>query len=206
MPSTVTSLFAAADVYPRGAVPWGSAVSPALRSGVYAISQNRDPGATTSTTLQTDPVELTKLLAARPALCLDGSRPTQIQLADRLVSLGILGEPILYVGLTTSTLHKRIGQFYRTRPGARSPHAGGWPLKYLSGLAECWVHVAECDNSAVKQAEFTMLTAFMSAVSPQARSAAVDQTLPLPYANLEIRDPYRRSCKRKQHGITGALA
>jgi len=206
MPSTVTSLFAAAGVRPLDAVPWGVAVSPTAGPGVYAIARHWDPDATTAPKMEVDPLRVSQLLALRTELRVDGVRPCVAELSDRLISLGFSDEPVLYIGLAGSSLHNRLDQFYRTRPGARSPHAGGWPLKYVSELDACWVHLGPCATSTVNRAEFTFLAAFLASVSPQSRAKAVDPTLPLPYANLEIRDADRRTRKRKAHGITGATA
>lgn len=178
-----------------GSGPWGVRGCPA-----------RDPDASSAPLLAIDQRRAGELLAARPELRVDGARPSVGALCARLASFGLPDEPILYIGLAGTSLYTRLDAFYRTRLGSRSPHAGGWPLKCISRLDECWVHVGLCDAAAVARAEATMLETFLSGVSPVSRAAVVDPNLALPYANLEIRDPDRRTCRRKRHGITGATA
>ncbi len=86
---------------------------------------------------------------------------------------------------------------YATRLGARSPHAGGWPLKTLAVLDELHVHYAYCDR--VRDVERAMLDAFAAAISPSTR-AALPGGVALPFANLV------GGGRRQPHGITGAKA
>lgn len=206
MPSTVTSLFAAAGVSSLDIVPWGAVASRDAGPGLYVVSRSSDPDAATAPPKDIDAVRVRDLLAARPELRVDGARPSDADLVKRLAAFAVPNEPALYVGLASKSLHTRLDQFYSTRPGARSPHAGGWPLKYVDGLERCWLHLGRTVGSDVNRAEFRMLAAFLAAVPRHSRSAVVDPALPLPYANLEIRDPDRRTRKRKAHGITKATA
>lgn len=81
--------------------------------------------------------------------------------------------------------------------GARSPHAGGWPLKTLAVLDDLHVHYAYCDH--VRDAERAMLDAFAAATSRRTR-AALPGEVALPFANLV------GGGRRQPHGITGAKA
>ena len=202
MPSTVAALLDAARVTRFGAVPWRSPV-PTDRPGVYLIARTSDPGAGVTAPVAIDSRAVRQLLEVRPELLVDKQRPSEDILAQRLASMWLPDEPVIYVGLAGTSLNNRIGQFYNTRLGARSPHAGGWPLKCLATLSQTWVHFAECDD--VKTAERNMLHAFANAVSSQSLAEICDPDLPLPYANLEFIDSAgRRHIKR--HNIKGAKA
>lgn len=202
MPSTVTALLDAAHVKHLGAVPWRSPV-PTDRPGVYLIARTADPGTAVTAPVAIDNRAIRQLLARRPELLVDEQRASEDMLAQRLTSMWLPDEPVIYVGLAGTSLATRIGQFYSTRLGARSPHAGGWPVKCLANLSQTWVHFAECDD--VKTAEQNMLQAFVKAVSPQSAAEICDPDLPLPYANLEFIDATGRR-HMKRHNIKGAKA
>lgn len=202
MPSTVTALLDAACVTRLGAVPWRSPV-PTNRPGVYLVARTSDPLTGVIGPVAIDRRAVRQLLEVRPELLVDKQRPSEDMLAQQLASMWLPDEPVIYVGLAGTSLSKRIGQFYSTRLGARSPHAGGWPVKCLATLSQTWVHFAECDD--VKTAERNMLQAFVKAASSQSLTEICDPDLPLPYANLEFIDSAgRRHIKR--HKITGAKA
>ncbi|CAN5875896.1 hypothetical protein BH09ACT7_BH09ACT7_54270 [soil metagenome] len=202
MPSTVAALFAAAQVSRFDAVPWRNPV-PTNRPGVYLVARTADPARAVVAPVAIDGRAVRRLLEVRPELLVDDQRPSEDVLAQRLGSMWLPDEPVIYAGLAGTSLSVRIGQFYSTRLGARSPHAGGWPVKCLVDLDQAWVHFAECDD--VKAAERNMLHAFMKAVSSQSLVAVCDPDLPLPYANLEVIDSagHRRI---KGHRIKGAKA
>lgn len=200
MASTVNALFDAAGVVRLGAVPWRVRV-PSEASGVYAIARTSDPAAQVSGRAAIDSAAVQQLLDTRVELTLNGYRPSREALSERLTSMWLPDEPVIYVGLAGTSLATRVGQFYSTRLGARSPHAGGWPIKCISDLSATWVDFGECTD--VKDAEQKMLDAFMSAVTPEARASVLDPELPLPFANLEFVDSARRRLI-KRHGIGGA--
>ncbi|MGH8997089.1 MAG: hypothetical protein ACRDYB_13855 [Acidimicrobiales bacterium] len=165
MASTVDALFDAAGVVRLGAVPWRTGV-PSEHPGVDVVARSSDPAAQVSGDAEIDRAAIRQLLGTRTELTLDGQRPSAEVLSDRLKSMWLPDEPVIYVGLAGTSLRQRVGQFYRTRLGARSPHAGGWPLKCISDLNATWVHFGECTD--VKDAELKMLDAFMSTVAPEA--------------------------------------
>lgn len=140
---------------------------------------------------------LTQLLAVRPELLLDGRRPTNADLGERLAQCWLPDEPVLYIGLASTSVRTRVIAYYRTQLGARRPHAGGWFLKTLSDLDDLWVHVAPAADPA--GAEDTMLHSFCSRVSDSSRARLQDPDRPFPFANLEWPPGVR-----KRHGITGA--
>ena len=200
MPSTVEEIFAAGDLKPAGVVHWGTAV-PIDAPGVYAVSLTADTSAADAA-LERCPIDdaaIEEILDARPELTVGGERPSAAVLAERLAAFWLPDEVVLYIGLAGTSLAKRVGQYYLTTLGARSPHAGGWFLKTLSVLPELQVHYAPYADPAA--AEGRMLEAFRSSVSEEARAGLHDPERPLPFANLEW--PAR---VYKRHGIKGAKA
>ena len=197
MPSTVADVFRAADLEPEGAVRWGEPV-PEAGPGVYVIALTDDPDSFAEARAEApiSPDAVDELLRARSELRLEGARPNRDELAGRLSELWLGDEAIVYIGRATSLGH-RIGAYYRTRLGARRPHAGGWPLKTLGVLDELWVHYAPCADP--RAAEHRMLGAFQEQASPASRAAVERFGPPLPFANLEWGTGERRT-----HGITGA--
>lgn len=146
-----------------------------------------------------------ELLEVRPELTIDGKRPDVPALAQRLAASWCPDEVVLYIGLagtrgriTVSELSDRVSEYYKTPLGARSPHAGGWPLKTLMNLDSLFVHYCYCEDVAI--AENSLLDAFSSALSPKARSDLHDPLRPIPFANL------RSKLGNKALGIKGARA
>lgn len=197
MPSTVSTLFAAAGLTQAGVVRWG--VPPTLdRPGAYVVARSEVP----DELVPERPAELSsdslaELLDLRPALLLDARRPTIADLGERLAQCWLPDEPVLYIGLASTSVRARVTAYYNTRLGARKPHAGGWFLKTLSDLDDLWVHVAASADPA--GAEDAMLRSFCSAVSDTSRARLRDPERPFPFANLEWPPGVR-----KRHGIMGA--
>lgn len=197
IPCSVAQVMQAADVTSAGAVRWGDRPSPD-EPGVYAVAMTDSPHEiVSSTAAPISPEAVQHLLEIRSELQLDGARPRCDQLVERLASMWLADETILYMGLASTSVAKRVVQYYRTPLGARSPHAGGWPLKTLTNLDRLWVHYAPCGD--VDQSERAMLDAFVAQVSGRTKTAVCDPLLPLPFANLTV--PRGRS---KRHGISGA--
>ena len=70
------------------------------------------------------------------------------ELRKRIGSFWVLDQSVLYIGKAGTSVRKRIGQYYKTPLGARSPHAGGWFLKVLANLNELFVHCAASDTAS----------------------------------------------------------
>jgi hypothetical protein len=96
---------------------------------------------------------------------------------------------------------KRVAEYIKTPLGARSPHAGGWPLKTLL-LRDVPLHVHSARTDDFVAGEGQMLIRFMDNATPP--MPGVSRTLPLPFANLEARAA--GATIRQNHGITGARA
>jgi len=135
-------------------------------------------------------------LRVRPELRLDGKRPSEEELIERLASFWLPDEPVLYIGLTRRSLRKRVNEYYKTPLGARKPHAGGHFLKTLGSIDGLFVHSSACASPAA--AEDSMLEAFCSGISASSRQRIRDPDHPFPFANLEWPQG-----TRKRHGLTG---
>ena len=212
MPSTVADVFAAARAKPAGVVGWGEPVGPPpartkSSTGIYvvALTDAVDRVDRTLADAPILPMALTTLLRRRPELTLDGRRPTARQLAARLGEFWFPDETILYIGLADARDQKlgggylayRVHEYVKTRIGAKSPHAGGWPLKTLDCLGSVYVHYTYCGN--VMAAEGKCLRQFADQVSPSTLDRLRDPVRVMPFANLE----FPRG-NRKNHGIKHA--
>lgn len=198
MPSSIRTLLEASGLLHAGVVPWAHTV-PVEGPGVYLVSLTHDTdtaaGALPSALINLATVE--ELLQERPELTVDNIRGTAATLSARVGEFWLPDENILYIGLAGTSLETRVKQFYSTKLGRRSPHAGGWFLKLLANLGDLYVHYATADD--VEQAEDRMLAAFVVGVSPGTKERLRDPDHPFPYANLEWPKGVRKS-----HGIRGA--
>jgi hypothetical protein len=213
VPSTVADIFAAARTSPSGVVPWGTPIPSArasgTRTGLYVVALT-ETLCGTSGALPNAPIAdgaLGQLLGVRPELRLNRRRPSRKELGARLAGFWFPDEVVVYIGLagprkTVSAdgeVAHRVSEYYKTALGARSPHAGGWPLKVLACLDDLHVHFGYCHD--VDAAEKRAIGHFADHVSTDTRAGLHDPARVMPFANLEF--PKGR---RKDHGITGACA
>ncbi len=119
-----------------------------------------------------------------PEFRIDGVPPTLETLKNRLAQFWLPNESVLYIGQTTSSLSKRLAQYYNTELGAKGPHSGGQWLKTLSNMDELFVYYAQTERKP-KEVESELLNYFHS------------QAKKLPFANLE------GPKGRKEHGLRG---
>lgn len=214
VPSTVAEILIAAGAESAGVVPWG--VQPALpdeplgfATGIYVVSLTDDPHSVDGSwfVASISVAAVAKLLDVRPELTLDGRRPNREQLAARLAGFWLPDEVVIYVGLAgprasrprQGEVARRVEEYYKTPLGARTPHAGGWPLKTLVSLSDLYVHYAYCRD--VEIAEDACIRHFADHVSDATRERLYDPVRVMPFANLEF--PRGNS---KNHGIRGARA
>jgi hypothetical protein len=128
---TVAELFRKANLALHGPVRWNTPI-PDKHPGVYVIGLSADANASSS--------EIDAEYLGVP---------------ERL--RWIANQPIVYIGQATrQTLATRLGQFYRHKYGAKSPHRGGQALKLLT--CDLWVYWSPCDNP--RGCESLMLDAF----------------------------------------------
>jgi len=201
MPTTVSKLFKNADLSFSGPVPWAQPVSND-NPGVYVVSTTNDPkkhlGIHTKPTISAEIVykwvhEVTSIELDRVA------SPNPKDIVNRLAEFWLPDESILYIGMTTAKLEKRINDYYRTPLGAKKPHAGGHWLKTLSNLSSLYVYHASCENPKSKKDQ--LLGFFVSNISKYTKSLLSDSVHPFPFANLE----YPQG-NRKKHGIGRSTA
>jgi len=208
VPSTIRRLFRAAGLSPDGVVRWGEPIpEPAEEqpdTGVYAVAVTDAPdsldAAVAECPISRDRVR--DLLVTRPELRLDGERPKPEALIARLKAFWYPDEVVVYVGragprqhIRVSALSDRVAEYYATPLGARSPHAGGWPVKLLESLEDLFVHYAYC--SGIVERELLVLDAFSQGISEASKALLYDQDRPIPFANLT------GGSGRKTHGISG---
>lgn len=214
MPSTIADIFAAASASPAGVVRWGTPPAPPVHrtapaTGIYvvALSDELDSRAGALAAPPISEAAIEELLAARPELTLDHSRPTREQLLQRLAGFWFPDEVVVYIGLAgprknrpvQGEVAKRVGEYYDTPLGANGPHAGGWPLKTLACLHDVYVHYAYCDR--VNKAENDCIGHFAKHVSKKTSASLHDPVRVMPFANLEF-----PKGNPKNHGIRGARA
>ena len=198
MPTTVAEALASAGFAQSSAVRWGTKPTSAL-SGVYVVSLSASVDSTEGSLASPPLAErvFERWLEVRPELTLDGSRPSVQELMSRIEQFWLGDEVILYIGKAATSISNRVGQYYRTPIGARSPHAGGYFLKLLADLDALWVHYAPCNEPSAT--EDKMLKHFCAGVSADSKSKLRDPNHPFPFANLEW--PPRNV---KEHGLRGA--
>jgi len=136
-----------------------------------------------------------ELTVDRPQLRLDGKPVTSDRLAARFAACWLPDEVVVYIGLSSRPLRRRLREYYVTPLGAGRPHAGGWFVKTLD--SPLYVHYAATPR--FEAAEQAMLDAFVAATSASARANLRDQARPIPFANLRW-----VGHGRKQHGLDGA--
>lgn len=195
---SVQQLFAAAGLNPGGVVRWGEPI-PTREAGLYLVALTDDPRRSNATLPQAPigDVRLSGLLDACPDLTVNGARAGLSDLRAAIAAWWIPTETALYIGKASGSLRTRVGQYYRTPLGRRSPHAGGWFLKTLANLEDLWVHFAEAKQP--EEAEKAALAAFVSGIAEGAATRLPDPARPFPFANLEFPPG-----TRKPHGIRGA--
>ncbi len=130
----------------------------------------------------------------RQDLTVDGIPATPNLLAERLGHFWIPNEPILYIGKASTSLRTRVRQYYSTKLGARSPHAGGWWLKTLDELDQLYIHFALCHDATEREQQ--MLAAFADAFDPVHRKQLFDSDRVGPFANVET-----TTRLNKRHGL-----
>ncbi len=195
---SVESLFSTAGLQVSGTVRWNAQI-PVQRPGVYVVALTDDP-TRTNATLPFAPVSSAapkKLLSLCADLTVDKETPAADELLDRISSCWLPTETVLYVGKAGTSLGKRVGEYYTTPLGARSPHAGGWFLKTLATLDSLFVHYAISDTP--EDHERMMLEAFVESIDPISCPRHPDPDLLLPFANLVM-----PGGRHKRHGIRGA--
>ncbi|MDF9751550.1 hypothetical protein [Arthrobacter sp. ES3-54] len=197
MTISVGELFSEAGLSPAGVVRWGDRI-PLDLPGVYVVASTSDLGDPVGLVgaYRHDPRALDALMEICPSVTVDGRPASSHDLAERIGGFWIPETSVLYVGLAGTSVQKRVDQYYGTRIGQRSPHAGGWWMKTLVNLEALFVHYAAAETP--ESAEADLLKSFAEAVPPSARQALHDSERIAPFANVAVKPGLR-----KRHGMAG---
>lgn len=160
-----------------GPTRWGG--KPTTRkSGIFAVEL---PEPSEHCSIDID--EVRRWLERVPNLRMDGERPTQSTLAERMRSFWVPDQQLVYVGRTSKSLSARVASLYATDLGHAQPHPGGHWLKVLRDLPQLRVWWAETD--APEEYEDVLIEAFADSV-PEAVRVNLPEGAPLlPWANLD---------------------
>lgn len=182
---TVREFFDSGGVEYVGCVKWGQEV-PSETSGIYLVSTAASPDAPNDVAapFQSNPSALVELLRVCPDMTVDGVQATVASVSQRLSEFWIPSATVLYVGLAGSSLRERVWQFYTTRIGKPSPHAGGWWLKCLDNLENLYVHFGETENC--KTAEQQIIDSFAAGLDSVTSAALFDSYRLAPFANVAV--------------------
>lgn len=175
-----------------GPATWGAPVR-SNRPGVYIVEL---PAPLTAAPIDFNAVG--RWLERVPAITVDGRIPTGRELAARLHGFWLPDQPIVYIGMSTTSIGGRVAAFFRTPLGDRRPYAGGYWLKTLSGLDRLRVWWAETD--APEEYEDALMSAFAAALPADAVARLHDPAVLLPFANLQTADG-----AHKDHGLRNSL-
>lgn len=197
MTISVGDLFKECGLNPAGVVKWGDQI-PLDLPGVYVVASTPDLGDPTGLmgNYHHDPGAFDSLKTACPSVTIDGRLAAHDALSKRVGAFWIPDSAILYIGLAGTSVRKRVNQYYITRIGQRSPHAGGWWLKTLADLETLFVHYAAAVTPKSKEA--LMLKTFADAVPPSVRQTLHDSERIAPFANVDV-----QAGLRKRHGLGG---
>ena len=142
--------------------------------------------------------EVRRWLERVPELKMDGERPTQSTLAERMRSFWIPNQQLVYVGRTAKSLSARVASLYATELGHARPHPGGHWLKVLRELNQLRLWWAETD--APEEYEDVLVEAFADSLSDEDKAKLPDGAPLLPWANLES-----PTTPARETGLTDAL-
>ena len=201
MPSTISKLLDKVSLQWTDVVKWSEHV-PSSERGIYIVSLSTDPDQNFGC-LRNAPIDreaVREWISRVPTLKLNNELPSSLdEVVNHLKKYWLPDESILYIGQTsgeTSTLRKRVDEYYRHRLGNNSPHAGGHWIKTLSILEKTFVHYAESRD--LRDAEHKLIKAFAANVSSSTKCQLGDAEHPFPFANIRL------PSVDKIHGITNS--
>jgi len=164
---TVAEFFSKANLSLCGPVSWETRISDLPKSkGAYVVARVGDP----NFGCEACDLQFKDLIPPNPVLDLEYERQRWLP-----------KEPVLNIGGTTRTIHKRINDFYKYKVGNKGPHAGGHIVKLLK--CDLWVYWSPTtDTTDPMESEKVMISAFKTQVHH------------LPFANGEHGKPKRIRC------------
>jgi transcription elongation factor GreA len=175
-----------------GPTRWGGKPT-SRKPGIFAIEL---PEPSTHCNIDID--EVRRWLERVPDLKMDGERPTQSTLAERMRQFWIPDQQLVYVGRTAKSLSARVASLYATELGHARPHPGGHWLKVLREVSRLRLWWAETD--APEEYEDVLIEAFAERVPEEARANLPEGAPLLPWANLDS-----PTTPPRETGITDSL-
>ena len=175
-----------------GPARWGAKPT-SRRPGIFAIEL---PEPSEHCSIDID--EVRRWLERVPELKMDGQRPTQSTLAERMRSFWVPNQQLVYVGRTAKSLSARVASLYATELGHAQPHPGGHWLKVLRDLPQLRLWWAETD--APEEYEDVLIEAFAENVPEEVRATLPEGAPVLPWANLDS-----PTTAPRETGLTDAL-
>lgn len=202
MPTTINDLLKSIRLDPKKlkTVKWQQPLD-SSSMGIYIVSTSESPNKN-NTIFDKAPIDdkaLALWLDRVESLEVDNKKPSIAILKDRLSSFWLRDENIIYIGQTESNkgLKGRVAQFYNTDLGERKPHAGGHWIKTLLILENLYVHYLPDNQPTITEEK--LLIEFGRQISQDSKSGLFDQSILLPFANLEL-----EKGNRKKHGISNS--
>ncbi|MBL4653647.1 MAG: hypothetical protein JKY53_12415 [Flavobacteriales bacterium] len=189
MAISVQELFDEFDLNMSGPVKWGEKLK-ANYSGVYVIALTNDPTSKDSHKL---PFEINKSVFDRwievsENLEIGGEKVTSIkQVQKHLKQFWDEDENILYIGESssaTSSVQKRVNQYYKHKVGNKGTHSGGYWLKLISQLSDVCVYHAEAINP--RETEFKMIMKFVEKRAGKSFYEIENFSNYFPFANIKV--------------------
>ncbi|QXP63204.1 hypothetical protein [Polaribacter sp. HaHaR_3_91] len=95
-------------------------------------------------------------------------------------------ENIVYIGQSsskTTSLSKRVNDFYKHKVGNKGPHSGGYWLKLLNCFKETYIYYAKTENA--EEIEFKMLMKFADLNAGKSFYEVDNFSNYFPFANLK---------------------
>jgi hypothetical protein len=95
-------------------------------------------------------------------------------------------ENIFYIGQSsskTTSLSKRVNDFYKHKVGNKGPHSGGYWLKLLNCFKETYIYYAKTENA--EEIEFKMLMKFADLNAGKSFYEVDNFSHYFPFANLK---------------------
>jgi len=175
-----------------GPTRWG--MKPTSRTSGIFVVELPEP----SEHIAIDVDEVRRWIERVPDLRLDGERPTQSVVAERMRSFWAPGQSLLYVGRTAKSLSARVASLYATELGHARPHSGGHWLKVLRDQSRLRLWWAETD--APEEYEDVLIEAFADSLPKDVRAALPKGAPLLPWANLDS-----PTLSARETGLTDSL-
>lgn len=198
MPTSVSDLFQNVNVNNIQNVKWGDVISE-KEQGVYVISLSDDKNYKPKNVYpEFDVNAIQQWIDKAPDFKINSKAPTVESVKQRLMKFWLPDESILYIGKAPRRkngkgIGNRLSEFYRTKIGSRSPHAGGHWFKTFKNLRSFSIFYAVVDDPA--GIEYKMLNYFMESVSKKSLKYLKDKRFPMPFANVRLEIT-------KDHGFT----